>query len=89
MDPLPNHKLFRIDNIYLYPYVKEQIYFKFIEECNNTMFNKKYNLNNTYTTNKIISLSYCYGIFLKASKQICYGLKCYLQKSTVNSFCTY
>ena len=35
-----------------------------------------------------MSLSYYYGIFLRAPKQICYGLKCYLQKSTVKSFHT-
>ena len=39
-------------------------------------------------TYEIMSLLYYQGIFLRAPKQICHGLKYYLQKSTVKSFCT-
>ena len=72
VNPLPNHKLFRIDNIYFYPHVKDQIYLKSVEIYSNITLNQ----NNDF--DKIMSLSYYHGIFLRAPKQIFYGLKCYL-----------
>ena len=84
VDPLPNHKLHRTDHIYLYPYIRDQIYLKLLETCNNMIFN-----NNVLKISLFkVSLSYYHGIFLSAPKEICYGLKCYLQKSTVKSFHT-
>ena len=52
VDPLPNHKLYRIDNIYLYPYVREQIFLRFLDTCDNIIFNQN------VTHVKIMSLFY-------------------------------
>ena len=38
---LPNHKLFRIDNIYLYPSVREQINLRYLGTGGNVMINRK------------------------------------------------
>ena len=65
-----NHKLYWIDNVFLYPSIRDQIHLKF--QQNQIKWHDYVRLN-------FIKFSYYHGQFLSHPKGICHGFKCLRQ----------
>ena len=68
---LYNHKLYRIDDVYLYPSVNDKIYLKFQQ------FQQKQKRNPFQFHEYSLKLMYYHGQFLNGPKHICHGYKCH------------
>ena len=66
------HKLYQIDNVFLYPSVRDQMYINLQQN----VMKLKYDRNS-------IKLSYYYGRLLSHPKNVCHSLKCYRQNLTL------